>query len=551
MVKVFSKKGVSWKDILDRRTPVGKDITAVEANIVQLMVPLQLRVGDQITIHDWLTEKNIIRVGKDAKLLSHSSLVKVFYTLSRSIPFVMHNIYEFISNKVELDSGFVEVKTKKFKDVTIDQLCKELHATETFVERLAKNIDPSARIEPYSASDFEDTYAGSFHFWFTLPHPLNMDFSNVDSFLANHASFADCLQHIEPLLLTCTGGDPRAIGNGTNYPRANMRGQDEQNILSGIVETRDAIDGLKGHVHEGPCDMKISYDGTKLYPYCNVKGADRYNYENYNYNNYNNNYNNIEGDTLNLSIRAKDANASFEMSRGNDIRFVPNGPMVLKVEKGWRPVVIKRGSIFQICFTKDGVLENKVPQRSKPSKFMSPVGFEFRLMDNMPSVPTIKPLLHVFALVAAASQKHNKCSPPKSLALKSAAASILIEGRFAKVPSSYVKDLSTRLGVKIGDARKLDARGVLDSCIASLFEQYKDSQIVQTLLGSTMLEKPVLPDNNLDAWWHAFSRKLESSSPEDQEKIKMANSSLSEKTALDILGKDWRYDIPFLLQRHL
>ncbi|KAG2424983.1 hypothetical protein HXX76_014141 [Chlamydomonas incerta] len=185
---------------------------------------------------------------------------------------------------IELDGSFVEVKTTDFKCLRLEDAVGQLADQEGLVLAVAKSGThgggSSARILPYSgyaslgqaapprqgcagdaapkdaakksrskakkkqapeAPECQPAYAGSYHFWFTLPHdpatmmapdaPLKTRLAAFREFADDHASFALALQWMEPLLLSLTTGDQRAPGNGAQYPRASMRGV--LNYLSG------------------------------------------------------------------------------------------------------------------------------------------------------------------------------------------------------------------------------------------------------------------------------------------------------------------------------
>ena len=189
----------------------------------------------------------------------------------------------YASNKhdiINYDHPFIEVKNKKFKNMTIDNIIaqiknlhnKTLNTYKTKDKTKDKNKDKSTTqsetfIYPYSAvdtpyslrKDFIDddpdlkreefwlelrndkdgvNYAGSYHVWITLPHDekkykMDMDYRRHISEL--HALLAHRLQWIEPLFISVMSGHPHALGAGLKYARSS--GRSMLNHFSGFGTT--------------------------------------------------------------------------------------------------------------------------------------------------------------------------------------------------------------------------------------------------------------------------------------------------------------------------
>jgi hypothetical protein len=140
-------------------------------------------------------------------------------------------------NGFELDSGFIEVKSAKFRNATISSIASELRSREDAVLKRGRELAPvgtrvallpRAQVLP----DGTKTYAGSFHVWITLPHVPGPSFDHA-AFVRDHSRLVSSMQHLEPLLLACMPMDPRAPGSGDEYSRASMRSR--MNGLSGFA----------------------------------------------------------------------------------------------------------------------------------------------------------------------------------------------------------------------------------------------------------------------------------------------------------------------------
>jgi hypothetical protein len=146
------------------------------------------------------------------------------------------------ADDVHADGIHVEVKSVRFMRSTVEDQVRQVQARERLVLAAASHLCPAGmgppRILPGSgyarlltvptAADLpwsfapvpEPEYAGSYHCWFTLPHEPRKVRQAPAAFALQHAHMPFLLQWLEPLLLSCLGGDPRAIGRGTEHPRA-------------------------------------------------------------------------------------------------------------------------------------------------------------------------------------------------------------------------------------------------------------------------------------------------------------------------------------------
>ena len=563
------------------------------------------------------------------------------------------------STAIELDGDYVEVKTLRHKNVVIEDLLAELRKREEDALAVARTLDASARILPHSGyadvvvaaeprkpkrdgrqvpgdkqeepKEPEPQYAGSYHFWFTLPHPPAHTPRAQAQFVRLHAAFGHALQWLEPLLLTCLGGDPRAIGAGTLYPRASMRGT--LNALAGLGTTdtcgmaRDVevsfpvgrpfmyyvseaalrqslqskeeenVDAMDLHDGRRGVKIMVTLPGGKREFLMSCLSVDRTD-------EWMNRYvtqslpapavrplpnadlgRDVPTLRHNALLRTRYA-AGFKTYAGNDMRFTWCSKLGLELQPGWTPVVVKsKDSDFEMRFVhaKKKIATKIAPVRVRNHKKDDAlVGFEFRLMDNMPR-EALLPLMRLFVLTMAAAERRGSSSMCPAAAAKerkesvatrakddphwaALAAAVLAEGRFARVPAAYMRKLCATLGLSLAKLEPIkDARGALLWVCRALHNAYGKHPWVALLHSVQPKRKadaiedqggpPVPPDTNMQAWSDAFEAKCRAS-PELQA---MVDEALKQKDWYAHVRDpsadgSWRYDLPYLreyLREHL
>jgi hypothetical protein len=149
----------------------------------------------------------------------------------------------------DLDSGFIEVRSDRHERATVKSVVAEVLSEEKRVLARAKEVARATGGEPNTVgflpygqrvtnvgNDFPFTsYAGSFHVWITLPHALGPAFDHA-AFVRAHSRLLTVFQWLEPLLIACMPGDPRAPGSNQGVSRATMRSR--ENALSGYGVSR-------------------------------------------------------------------------------------------------------------------------------------------------------------------------------------------------------------------------------------------------------------------------------------------------------------------------
>jgi hypothetical protein len=252
---------------------------------------------------------------------------------------------------------------------------------------------------------------------------------------------------------------------------------------------------------------------------------------------------------INILLRENHA-AGFEMSTNNDVRTTWCRQFRAGLKPGWTAhVVLQPDKRFALRFAHK---ESKTWSADAPfsADFVSSaVGFEFRLMDNMPS-KSLLPLMRLFVLVAAASNSNSSKTCMRAsdnLAWASAAAGVLVMGRFAPVSGEYMAKLREQLGLKATKLRRdaLDARGALLTICDELHARFNDHPWISLLLKRKYANAPVPDDTNLAGWSDAFSANNRLSQVVLHE-LKSAAEQGDLASIAAMLPNGWRHDVPYI-----
>ena len=527
----------------------------------------ELRIGSVLRIFDHAYDSVVLHQGKGAPVTS-KALAEAIVAVPMK-PSMWKN-----GQALEVDGDFVEVKTLRFANVQMEALVAELQRHEALGLAAARTLDPSAHILPHSGYDSINgstvpMYAGSYHFWFTLPHSPRSSGPDGEEkdFMAAHAAFAHRLQWLEPLLLACSGGDPRAIGAGTAHPRANIRGTLNEMAGPGVVDVCGPSFGTSPITGVVPVYASTNAFLQKEAPSW-ASGSHSITYRDSNgrvrpflacHNTKRGSWNFSDGSNSSFALDLTTSSINRMLSEttqlaegGNDIRTEWCGNFERAMAPGWIAFLVTGGRGLEVRFAKKGTktIRDRFPSSASASASHHPrahlTGFEFRVMDNMPS-SALMPLLRLFVLVAAASDVQRQSTtttgcPDTGAAQNdpvwaSAAAAVIAGGQFARVPSAYVRTLRRTLGLKaesINRSAKSEvacevAWEALTRVCQDAHEQYGDHPWVHLLLKKKYDAPPVLAQTNLAAWRDAFALKFGSKVP---------------KAA--VTSKAWELDRPFL-----
>ena len=534
---------------------------------------------------------------------------------------------------INVDKPFVEVKTLAYQNATVTSITKELFQYEANVTLIAEGImkkpchalpfsgyKSMMFMDPLSTTqgDYPDIvnppnhqkyYAGSFHFWFTLPHEKETVFQN--DFAEDHVKFAHVLQWMEPLLLSLCGGDPGAIGKGSASPRAAYRST--INRVGGIgttntcalwhtithvipsgyplvyFESDESFNATFSDAHAKPELSIIDFkdrimlfvdlpNGTTV----PIKGCDETDREPRNGALIGHSIDEPLPPTVKAHLAPSTAisrtphnqllrleyGAQYSVKDGSNVRILANwcDALRLRLRPYWQAYPVMVGDSLKLRFYNpmNGERSAVAPLRPEEDAYSSTnlTGFEFRLMDNMPRA-NVEPLLNLFVLLAAASKASTltakKCQHVQINGHWSKLVSeVMVKGRFAVPHIKYVNGLESMLGIKIDHSENVF--DCLQDVCRKLYDRYKDHNWVAMMAPKLSKSRkkefePRLVDCNFDAWCDSFYYHIH-----DRPDIELLINGLFEKYCLnsevsinDIesdlmfsLNKSYVYDVPYI-----
>lgn len=192
------------------------------------------------------------------------------------------------------------------------------------------------------------------------------------------------------------------------------------------------------------------------------------------------------------------------------------------------------------------------------------VGFEFRLLDNMPRACLVE-LLKMFVLIACASQhamdsdsgqSGGPCEDPTLSVPKNdvdwsnTVADVMTMGRFAPARQSYVEKVRKIMGLNhVSVSNTVTVRDALLKLCADLHARYSEHPWLRLLNGGEMDTAPAPPDDNFNAWMNAFNRVI----PERVRRRALAacvESNGDARKILRAMGPAWRHDVPYLVHAY-
>jgi hypothetical protein len=484
---------------------------------------------------------------------------------------------------LNLDTLYVEVKTIKHKNATVKGIIAELEtrskaALRTFPGmRMLEHsgysrilfVDPLRRRVNHFFTDWP-LYAGSFHFWFTLPHEkVDQDFAR------KHALFANAMQFIEPLLMSLCGGDPSCIGRGSASPRASFRST--RNAFGGIGTTdvcllaetaiaavpedyplvyfnspEDFLLAFNKHNKNEP-RVGVSYlknDRSLLFmtvpgvglisvPGCISFGRKPREGR----------LNRLSPSASALESHVPSAphnqilrmaySAGYSIQEGSDVRVLDDWCRSLRIrlQKDWQAYPVRKGNKFHLFFYNFITGETSENAPLEPEKNMHARGFEFRMLDNIPR-SGLGPLLDLFVLIAAASSFSKKTCEGRVQAdadWSQLVADVSIRGRYAKVSKNYKKKLCSKLDTGLTDCQDEDVYQLLKRLAGALYKKYNLHPWVSAMAPGMTDPGPRIKDSNSAAWNEAFAEFLQSR-PGFHEHFMSGTK----------LGPGFLYDLPYI-----
>lgn len=572
-------------------------LAAFVREVEDVMRPVMSTVATELTMHvetwAWHGQQHchVSLIDGDGTQSLGASFAAIVGAISAAMPIALTSAGK--ADWISVDGAFVEVRTLRYRDATIRSVMAELRKHERAALAAASGSKPkivgtSGRVNAKGMPE----YCGSFHVWFTMPHAEPVTQSESADFVAAHRRFAHALQWIEPMILAvCLGGDPRAIGNGANFPRASMRsvlnnvgGYGTADVCGRMAVTplrhralrvhkdlESLASGAPGDVMKRDVVVKVTYDGRRYTPIRQCQTNDRVPDHHWDRSYTRETELRVQKDavgaptdrpvTSSLNWLLAERGARYALKTGSDIRwpYICN-PLTLARRSTWTPHVVMdpRHGAVAVFRKSDGTISKRVPPEFVEERPKKVAGFELRVLDNMPTA-CLGPLLHLFVLVMASSRARlaGRTCPGRveddrdwKLALVRAS----MGGSFARPPVAYVRKVERVLGVKLGGRKTFDA--LMASVADALHAAYGAADDVARLCAGTT-GRPAIRNTNFAEWRAALESRLASDAVLAK-KIDALSASATgsderewKRRARRALGRPWALDLPAMWARAL
>jgi hypothetical protein len=402
---------------------------------------------------------------------------------------------EFITRSGNEKDPFVTVKAKSKRRRTVEMFTNDIYTKEELIIQMIQELDPitKKRVKEYgpltsyptgmsshirvpksyetnfkkeegdtdldvpyrfikeadgSYKTYKD-YTGSYHVTMTLPHHESMKQS---TFIEIHKNFANTVQWIEPLLLSCFfSGDDRCFGTTKVYPRGSFRvmrvgwgnfaGSDVREFDKGIG--RYAV--IPAYWREG-----LEFDDMKELSYC---------------------------DGLSESILRDSPRAVSSLS--SDFRtFGSRDP-----KRPWH--------------------------RESGLGMTKPNGIEIRIFDHFPYSGYDgqgKDLKRLILLLTYLAENSRVCPPTDYVYQNKAWIDtmhvLMKDGYRAIIPDSYVQTLRKQLGLSL-TTKKRHAYEFFQELVDELVKKHSYGEWT-TVMTSRPYKRILLPNYNFDSWLYSF-----------------------------------------------
>lgn len=423
-------------------------------------------------------------------------------------------------NSFELDSGFIEVKSAKFRNATISSIASELKAREAAVLKRGRELAPvGTRVallpRAQVVQDGTETYAGSFHVWITLPHVPGPGFDHA-AFVRDHSRLVASMQHLEPLLLACMPMDPRAPGSGDEYSRASMRSR--MNGLSGFAAaTMPVAPKARKVMCYASLESLNAGDEPEVVTTASVLETTKAG---------------AEINVLACSEQGRGTDLRHDWNSGTGTRFQNTGTD-FRFDTCWGCADAYGG--LSRAFYKDSKGRVRTAVKGKngkwaQSKACAPnmTGVEFRVFDHL-MIPH-EDLLGIVVLVAAAGKAtENPSSDPCWMSQMLRCAKY---GSRAPVSAAYWAALCKALGIKAPETPK-DAYTALNLVLSEAFPAASKTSIARKF---GLKEAPTFPDVNFEVWTKSVNVKK---AHDGTLAAKLARVAKKPDTLVKELGAGW------------
>lgn len=472
----------------------------------------------------------------------------------------------FDDDAYEIDSGFIEVKSDRHERATVKSVTAEVVAKENRILSRAREVakavggDPNdAAFLPYGqrvtniGNDFPFTsYAGSFHVWITLPHAVGPAFDHA-AFVRDHSRLLTVFQWLEPLLVACMPGDPRAPGSNRGLSRATLRSR--ENALSGYGVSRidatptkrrvmcysslDALEKMEQPTVVSTDEIVMTVQGGARVNLLSCQRQGRYNrVSNYDVDD---EYVEVDDSRIDWSM-----GSGFVMHQnGVDARF-DTCWLCRDADRGISRepdsyVFVKHEGKVHIAFEKTIKMASS-PMTKKvftlDETCVRFVGLEFRVFDHMPDgAATVAGVVALTAACADALKYEPKHAPDDGHWIKQMLDGLTYGSR-SPVDPKYWRKVTDAFALKASGTPK-SAYAALNALLASAFRMHSGRAVAKRF---GVKAAPVFPDINLAVHMEGVKTKCMVSEVIADKVAAAGNDGFSDAAVMRHLGPLWMPD---------
>lgn len=472
---------------------------------------------------------------------------------------------------IEVDSGFVEVRSDAYKRATIDTVAAEVVSRERDVLALASKVvargsrvprggphlmpcGGAVHVERKGELRQRYTYGGSYHVWITMPHLAGPAFDH-SAFIRDHAAAVRTIQWLEPLIHACMPSDPRSPGSGHIFSRASMRSR--LNHLNGLgvaqieeperrpvlcYESLEALNnGERPKIVRTDAVWLTTKSGARINILaCTAQGR----------------WGRADGRP---TVSPLDGAAFAITQDGTDVRFQTCSECEIYSGSGDVAFVLQPAStggdtvevVVRMPLNGRSKRKERAFKFAKRTCLFEPRGIEARLFDQMGTRQERAILgLVVLAAVAGLRAGSKQRSVTEDNEWIMAMYDCSSYGSRVPVSRAYVKRVAAALGVKTPTVHPESALAALNALLSIAHDVYKDDPVARRFGYS---ERVVWPDVNFPNWKRGLEAKL-AADPEIARALKTVIRSVALEgerrgsgalaSAIDKhLGPDWARDV--------
>ena len=501
---------------------------------------------------------------------------------------------------IDVDSGFIEVRSDTFARATVASVAGEVKAREAEALKLGAKVAKAAglsgpvsvlgtggtvsRLQDHGAPGegpdaprrLRHTYGGSFHVWLTLPHKSGPSFDHL-AFVADHGRAVRAIQWLEPLLVACMPGDPRAPGSGQEYPRSSMRARMNGLMGFGTASVRmpskrpvicyESLQALNCGARPTVVHTDAVWLETKSGAHINILACQ----------------------SQGRWVRAYEANtsspldgASFSISRnGTDVRFdlcaqsslaersgEPTCAEFIRSTRGGAAFYKGKGGRIMVATSDPDPPSSSGRSGSRQTRHFSnnrcvfePRGIEVRLFDQMPGrcEETLLNLVVIAAIAGYATPSSLTGADAERLRPSSDSEWLLamhdcsLYGSRVLVTAEYMKRAAAALGLKPPQktgAEPLTAYAALNHLLQAAHERYGTHKYAQAFGYSGPAQ---FPDVNFPSWLRALRERMALDSSLSRSVHSVVSTARTSPDTLGMaasmyLGAGWEPDVFMLAE---